>query len=88
MLGLFEDFFVELAQVFKKYKAFAPSGCRFLIDFTEDNRTIGQYKIVEVNINEQGEAIIHVKSELHETNIKNTEYKIHSDGKKYLVNKK
>ncbi len=78
MLGQFEDFFVELAQVFKKHQVVAIG--RLPITFMEDGRIIGQYKIIEAWIDKEGEAVIRVKSNDHECSTK-LEHEIYSDNK-------
>lgn len=79
MLGQHEDFFVELAQVFKKHKVC--SHANFPVDFTDEtgNHVAGRYKIKEVWINKEGEAIMVVSNE-EGTKI---HWEIHSDGSKY-----
>lgn len=75
MLGRFEDFFVELAQLLKKHQAISTFGARFPITFMDDDKVIGKYKIVETWIDKEGEAVIRVRSD----DGSNTEYEIYSD---------
>lgn len=56
-----EDFFVELAQVCKKYRTSSSGSLSFC--FTKGDIVIGQYRIKEQWINKDGEACIVVKDE-------------------------
>jgi len=76
MLGPVEDFFVELAQVCKKYKSTANGNLSFSI--VKDDLVLGNYKIKEQWINKEGEACIVVKVEDTDSH-----YEIWSNGAKY-----
>lgn len=74
MLGRFEDFFVELAQLLKKHSAISTFGAKFPITFMNGYEIIGQYKVTETWITKEGEAVLRVRSE-------DKEYEIYSDGR-------
>lgn len=79
MISKFEDFFIDLAQVFKKHSVTAPFGSRLPVSWVENNMVVGQYRIVEVWIDREGEAVLRVKSETPDGF--KMEYEIYSDGK-------
>jgi len=74
-----KGFFVELAQVFKKYQCTAAFGSKLPICWVENDRVIGTDKIVEAWIDRDGEAILRVKSE--QPNGFKQEFEIYSDGR-------
>lgn len=79
MIGKFQDFFVDLAQVFKKHQVTSSFGSRLPVSFTEGNTVVGQYRIIEAWIDREGEAVIRVKSDASPD--LNLEYDIYSDGR-------
>lgn len=85
MLGKFEDFFVELAQVFKKHGATSPFGSRLSVSFVEDNRVVGMHKITEAWITKEGEAVLRVRNDDPGYVGHKQEYEIYSDGKLKLT---
>ena len=75
----YRDFFLELAQVFKKHQVTAPFGSRLSINWVENDRVIGTYRIVEIWIDREGEAVLRVKEEC--SGGFKQEFEIYSDGK-------
>lgn len=74
-----QEFFLELAQLFKKYQCTSPFGSSLPVSWVENDKVVGNYRIVEIWIDREGEAVLRVKGE--DGNGFKKEFEIYSDGK-------
>jgi hypothetical protein len=74
MQDKYKEFFLELAKLIKKHQCTAPFGSSLRLGWVDGNRVVGDYKITEIWIDREGEAVLRVKGE-------NREFEIYSDGK-------